>query len=295
MGGLFRMVLWLAQWVSPAWAWRLSGVMAWLMDKLGSSAMHITDINLQLCFPELSDTERAALRHRSLRHMALLFFEFAQIAHWPTDKLMGRVKEFQGKELLDAATAKGEPVLLLVPHFGNWEMLSACLGSQYGFAALYDPPKIKSLESAIVDGRQRFTGEMYAIGTGGIRSLLKAMRQGTPVLVLPDQVPDRSAGVYAPFFNHPALTMTLSHRLARKSQHIFIAAVERLDVGDLGYRFRIEPLQEDVADMDPEQFATVLNSAIEKLVRRAPEQYQWEYKRFKRPPGTYHTNVYRRQ
>ncbi len=297
MGWLLRLGLWLAQWASPVAAWRISGWLAGLFQRLDTDAAQTTRINVETCFPQLDENQRSALCRQSLQHMVLLFFEFAQLAFWPREKLLARITEVQGKEYLEEYAANRLGALVLVPHFGNWELFCAYLGAEYGFAALYDPPKISSLEPIILSARERFNGKLFAIGAAGMRSLLRSLQNGELVGLLPDQVPNREQGVYAPFFGHPALTMRLAHRLAVKSHdRVVIVGIERVaDSSGYHYRIHIEPLVEDPSGLDEQEFAAVMNRSIERLVLRAPAQYQWEYKRFKRPPEKGQPNIYRRQ
>ncbi len=297
MSQIVRFGLWLAQLPSAVMAKKLAGLVAWIMLIFDTDAAKVTRVNIDLCFPKLSEHEKKMLGKASLQNMALLVFEFAQMAYWSQERLMKQILEVQGEDLLKQAHASERGVLLLVPHFGNWELLCAFLGVNYSVAALYDPPKLRALEPAILGTRQRFGGELFAIDTAGMRSVLRTLKQGKLVAILPDQVPDRSAGVYADFFGHPALTMSLVHRLISKNNpHVIIAAVQRQATHDgYGYVARFESLIEPVDGLDASACASVLNRSIEQIVRRAPEQYQWEYKRFKRPPKPGTNNVYRRQ
>ena len=297
MGGLFRATLWIAQQFSPAAALRISGLIARLLYLFNTDPAQATKANLAVSFPDLPAAERAQLCRRSLQNMVLLFFEFAQMAYWPRERLLAQITEIQGKAQLDDLFSEQQGALILVPHFGNWEMFCLFLGHHYRFAALYDPPKIRSLEPVILKTRERFQGELFAINAAGMRNLLRSLYKGAMVALLPDQVPVREQGVYAPFFTQPALTMTLAHRLAQKSnQRVLMASMERVaDPEGYHYRLTVEPLVESTEGLDAQQFATVMNRSIERLVRRAPEQYQWEYKRFKRPPDARKNDIYRRQ
>lgn len=106
--------------------------------------------------------------------------------------------------------------------------------------------------------------------------------KGGVVAILPDQVPEPSAGVYAPFFGQPALTMTLAHRLIQRTQPtVLMAALLRTEEG---FELVVQQVAEQITDPDPKVSAEAMNAAIESLVQRAPAQYQWGYKRFKRPP-----------
>lgn len=297
MSQIVRFGLWLAQLPSPRLAYRLAAMVARILILADSDVARISRVNIELCFPELSDHKINMLVKDSLTNMVLLFFEFAQMAHWPEQDLMAQILKVEGEELIKQAHESDRGVLLLVPHFGNWELLCAFLGVNYSVAALYAPPKVAAIEPAILSTRQRFGGELFAIDTSGIRNILRVLKEGKLVAILPDQVPDRSAGVYADFFGHPALTMSLVHRLISKnSPHVIIAAVQR-EKTDHGYGYvaRFETLLDPLEGLDAQACAEVLNRSIERIVLRAPEQYQWEYKRFKRPPKLGRENVYRRQ
>ncbi len=295
IGSLLRGTLSIASRLSPRSTFRLADTFARLNLVCNGQTAQVTRTNLATCFPDLDEDALKARCRASLIHMALLFFEFAQLAHWPEKQLLGQITDVEGKGLADEAYAQGKGVLLLVPHFGNWELLCAYLGAHYQFAALYDPPKVASTGPVILEARQRFEGELYPIDTGGMRSLLRAIRDGKLIAVLPDQVPDRNAGVYAPFFGQPALTMTLVHRLMQSNKAtVLMGSVERrLHDAGIDYTLRFEALEETLSGVSPEEAAASINAAIEKVVRRAPEQYQWEYKRFKRPPQLGKFNIYR--
>lgn len=297
MSQIVRFGLWLAQLPSPRMATRLASLAARFLLIIDSDAAKISRVNIQLCFPHLSEREVSALVRESLTDMVLLVFEFAQMSYRSEQELMAQILRVEGENLLKQAYNSDRGVLLLVPHFGNWELLCAFLGLNYSVAALYAPPKVAALESVILSTRERFGGELFAIDTAGMRSILRVLKQGKLVAILPDQVPDRNSGVYADFFGHPALTMSLVHRLIDKTgPDVIIGSVQR-EKSDHGYGYvaRFESLVDSIEGLDAQGCAEVLNRSIERVVRRAPEQYQWEYKRFKRPPTGGRDNVYRRQ
>ena len=129
-----------------------------------------------------------------------------------------------------------------------------------------------------------------------MRGMLKEMKQGRLVLVLPDQVPARNAGEYADFFGQPALTMTLAHRLMQRTEpHVIMGSVQRTTIHpEIKYKLTFTPLP-DIDRPAPQPCAQDINAAIEQVVLEAPEQYQWEYKRFRRPQGARKNDIYRRQ
>jgi len=112
--------------------------------------------------------------------------------------------------------------------------------------------------------------------------MLKALRQGQSVGLLPDQVPPQGLGVWAPFFGREAYTMTLSARLAQQTgAAVLVAWGERLRWGR-GYKVHVRPLASDLP-ADPVQAASVINQAMERIIAERPQQYLWGYARYKQP------------
>ena len=254
----------------------------WLLIRCRADMARVTRINLSKCFPGLDACGLNALALESLSHTACLFFESGALAHWPGDRLRRLVVAESGRDQLEAGMASGG-VLLLVPHYGNWEFICFALG-RFEFAALYDPPRLRSLETPLRRARERFGGRVHPTDASGIRAIYRQLEHGGLVCLLPDQVPRVSGGVYAPFFEHPALTATFAHRLIERTRPtVLLGSARRVPNG---FSLTYEALDEACAD-SPQSFAQSLNRAIEDLVRRDPAQYQWEYKRFKRQPKGY--------
>ena len=147
--------------------------------------------------------------------------------------------------------------------------------SNYPISVLYRPPRKAWLAPLIDAGRARKNIRLAPTNMQGVRGLLKALKQGEAIGILPDQVPSAGEGEWENFFGKPAYTMTLVNKLAQSTgATVLMAFGERLPNG-AGYIIHIEP--EDVADG--------LNAAIERTIGRRPEQYLWGYNRYKTPRG----------
>lgn len=252
-----------------------------LAAKTEADAVRTTQANIDACFPDKTPLERNALVRESLTHTALIALEAGILWHWPLEKCQALWPEVSGSEFIEQAIAQGRGVLVLVPHFGNWEVLSLYLG-RWGYTCLYDPPRLRGLDRPIRNARARTGGKLLPIGSNGIRGVLKTLRAGGLVALLPDQVPDAAGGVYAPFFGRQALTMTLSWKLLRQTGAVpVMGAAAR--TGN-GFRIEFKNCEPGVSDEDPVVAATALNAGVEAMIRTHPSQYQWEYRRFKRPP-----------
>ncbi len=191
--------------------------------------------------------------------------------------------EVHGREHVEQAWREGRGVLYLTPHLGCFEV-SAQVAALWGpITVLYRPPH-KSWLAALAPARLRDNLRTAPATAAGMRPLLRALRNGEAVGLLPDQAPSAGEGVWAPFFGRDAYTMTLPARLAQLTgARIVFAFAERLPRGR-GYRLRLHALDGALPD-DPVLAAARINGEIEALVRSCPRQYLWGYKRYKVPAG----------
>lgn len=199
----------------------------------------------------------------------------------------------EGAELIDAALANGRGLLLLTPHLGAFEVCAQAYAERYGAAqpmtALYRPARQPWLREFEADARNRPGLVTAPASLAGVRQMIRALRRGETVGLLPDQVPPEGLGVWAPFFGQPAYTMTLAPRLVQQTGCAWLLMWgERLPRAR-GYRVHVvapsEPLPTGAADEAALQLAcaTALNREMERLIRRCPEQYLWGYHRYKQP------------
>lgn len=268
-------------WLSFAATQRLGKLVGDLVFLAGGRLKRTTYTNIAVCFPDLPANDLSRLVRASLQHTGRFAAEFGLI--WSRDdRWRGLITEVQGVEVIDDTLRSGKGVLVLVPHFGNWEILNLFLGARYGLTALYDPPRIASLDAIIRDGRTRTGSNLVPATARGIRSLYIALQQARVVGLLPDQVPHQAAGAYVPFFGRPALTMTLAYRLESKLAPRLVMGHARRLPNAAGFSLHFEGLSEMEGLMDARGSLTAMNGAIERLVNTDPAQYQWEYKRFKR-------------
>lgn len=102
--------------------------------------------------------------------------------------------------------------------------------------------------------------------------------------MLPDQSPSEGSGMFVPFFNEPTYTMTLVHGLAKRSDAVIVFSFALRVKGGFHLHFINAP--KDIYSEDVATSVRALSQGVEEVIAYAPEQYQWEYKRFKhRPPG----------
>ena len=294
---LLELLIWCLSRLPEASAVAMSQRIARVLIASKAEAARIARINIALCFPDLPENDRQHMCKGSLANSVLLAYEFARLRFADQASIQKKIVKVDGAELLSEAWQQDQGVLLLTPHLGCWEVLGAYLGESYPVSALYDRPNLAALEKIILDMRQRFGATMHAISGAGLRNIIRAMRKGHLVVLLPDQVPDyQSGGAVAPFFEQDAFTMLLAQRLLQKSKAkvLMASAVRSLDSNGIAYHLMFCEAEPGILADDPEVHATALNASIEKLIGAHPEQYQWSYKRFKRLKKG-EANIYRRQ
>ncbi len=265
----------------------LGGMAGRLLAALPGRAALVTRCNLALCFPELTSAEQRALARRSLAETARMALELGRVWLGPIEETLALVREVEGDAHLEAALARGRGALLAVPHLGSWELLGLYLASRWPMTTLYRPPRAREMERFYRACRERTGARLVPAGPSGIRALVRTLRNGELVAVLPDQDPGRGAGVFVPFFGVAANTSVLISRLAAKcSAPVLFVWCERLPDAR-GFRVHFVPGGGEIAAGDVARAAQALNQGIEECIRTLPHQYLWSYKRFRfRPAGS---------
>ncbi|MDR9433704.1 MAG: lysophospholipid acyltransferase family protein [Spiribacter sp.] len=259
----------------------LGDATAWLSMRFNRPEAHIAQVNANLCFSDWPQARRQWLARAAMRENAKGLFELAAVWRWSPERVLGKVQMIEGAEVIDEAMAEGKGMLVIAPHHGAWEVLQMWLARRVPLHALYRPPRWSELEALLNRGRSRSGATFWPAKPAGIRALFKVLKAGEAVGVLPDQSPP-GEGVFVPFFGHPAKTMTLFGKLAKRTgAPVIIGWAERLPQGQ-GYRLHWHRVTEAVDHNDPEQAAAAMNREIERVVLERPEQYQWTYRRFLR-------------
>ncbi len=188
-------------------------------------------------------------------------------------------------DVVHAALAENRGILYLTPHLGCFEITARYLASHFSqpITVMYRPPRQATLAPLLEHARDMPGMKAVPANMQGVREFVRALRRGEAVGMLPDQVPSGGDGVWAPFFGKQALTMTLAGRLAAQTGvSVILVAGERLPRGE-GWKLHFVRLAEPAADEPPGGFERRLNTAMEDLIRRFPEQYLWSYNRYKIP------------
>ncbi|MEX1166955.1 MAG: lysophospholipid acyltransferase family protein [Hydrogenophaga sp.] len=194
---------------------------------------------------------------------------------------------WQGKEHIEAAYDAGKGVIFLTPHLGSFEMIGQAWGQDFGkahgnFTVLFRPARKAWMAGLVANSRNRPGLATVPTNLSGVRQMIKALRKGEAVGLLPDQVPPDGMGLWTPFFGKDAYTMTLAARLhAQTGATVLVGFGERLPWGR-GYKLHISPLKQVLSE-DLVFAVAQMNDEMEALIRSCPTQFLWSYGRYKAP------------
>ncbi len=256
---------------------RFLGKITW---KLSKKNKHVTLTNIEKCYPDLSEIQKTSLAKKSMNAAIMNMMELGRL--WDKKlEVNDIVDNVYGIESFEKALAQGKGLLLAAPHMGNWEVLNLVLARFDKFAFLYKPPGDKNIEKILVDFRGKSKALQIEANLKGVRKIMIHLKDKGFVAILPDQRPKGGQGVFAPFYGIPTYTMTLFSKLAVKTKvPVFFAYALRTEKGfDVFFEESGEEIHSNLEDS-----VAYMNRKIQSIVDKAPEQYQWTYKRFSIQP-----------
>jgi KDO2-lipid IV(A) lauroyltransferase len=268
---------WLSRW-PLAWLHAVGAALGWATWALSPSYRRRLAANAALAGIGAAD------RRRAVAEAGRMAAEVPWLWFMPEGERLGERVRWQGQAVIEDALAAGRGLLLLTPHLGSFEVAARAAAERYAvpMTVLYRPARKAWLRRLEETARARPNMATAPASLAGVRQMLRALRRGEMVGLLPDQVPPLGQGVWAPFFGKPAYTMTLAARLAQQTgAAVGLAWCERLPAGR-GYSIHLAPLDQALPD-DDVAAAAVINASMERAIRALPSQYLWGYNRYKSP------------
>ena len=274
---------WLARW--PLWVLHACGALAgWLAYALSPTYSRRLRENAALAGVSV------AARRASVAEAGRLVAELPRLWLRPRGQPIEDPVHWEGEALLERLLDEGRGLVLLTPHMGSFEVAAQAYAERYGarqpMTVLYRPARKPWLRTLEETARARPALATAPATLPGVRQMLRALKRGETLGLLPDQVPPAGMGVWVPVFGRPAYTMTLAARLVRQTgAAVAVLWCERLPRGG-GYVVHVMPLPEPLPESgDDEAAAAAINRSMEAVIRLKPSQYLWGYHRYKTPRG----------
>lgn len=254
-----------------------------LLSLFPSKIRQTAKVNLALCFPELSLLEQQTLLRKNFISLGIGVMETA-LAWFAPEKKLINLGHIKGLEYVHQALAKGKGAILISPHFTTLQIAGRLLSLKQPFAVVYRRQKNPVINYVTERSLKKYYCQMIA--RGDLRGMLRCLAQNIPVWYTPDVDAGLRNSVFVPFFGVQAATITATARLAKRSGAGVIAAFFYRREDFSGYDLVGEPMPENFPGENLIKDTEQVNQILERGIRKKPEQYIWQYKRFKtRPTG----------
>lgn len=284
-------LMWLMSRLPLGLQWRIGKVIGELAYRLIPRRRHITEVNIRLCFPELSAPEQQTLVRKAFQSNGIGIMEIG-LAWFRDPKDYLPATTVHGLEHVDSALAKGNGILLLGGHYSTLD-LGGSLVTEFIKADVMQRDHNNPLMNAVMTrARERRYG--VALDSKNLRGLLKQLKQNRIVWYATDQDYGRKDIVFAPFFGVPAGSITATSRIAERSGCAVVPFSHFRREDQPGYDIYFHPPLDNFPSGDDMADATLVNHTIEQEIRRHPDQYLWMHRRFKTRPSKDDPDLYRK-
>jgi KDO2-lipid IV(A) lauroyltransferase len=260
--------------------WRWAERLGWLYVNGDPVFREVLFTNLRLCVAR-DDAECMRLARRNVTETFFSWLDRFRV--WELTAAQTRHEiSLDGMEHLDRH--RGQPVVLLCPHFLSMEAAIQRLALEVRTVALYRPAADRGFEAMRCKARSRFNAQILVDATAPLLPVVRQVAAGMPLFVLPDLDGGEAAHEFVPFFGTPAATARTVAWFARRLCATVIPFTCHRTNGD-HVRAQLHPPLNAPWE-DERQALAMVNQFIEGQIAHYPEQYWWAHPRFAtRPPG----------
>jgi KDO2-lipid IV(A) lauroyltransferase len=278
--GLF----WLLGKTPPGFGFAVSRPLGWLLHRAMRGRRRIAERNIERCFPDRTEQERAHLLQAHFRGLARMLFETCWTWSMP-DHRFQQLTRTEGLEHARRALASGKGILAISHHTTCLEIGGRMAGSAFpDSAGMYRPLKNPVIEWYQTRARRRYSERM--ISKRDMRTAIRYLRKGGYLWYAPDQDFGAKRSVFVPFFGIQTATLEATGRLIEMTNCVVLPMFPEFDPDRRCYTLHIHPPMDDLPSDDIVNDLARINEIMEQEVRRVPEQYWWIHRRFKtRPEG----------
>ena len=244
-----------------------------------SSAYKVTLRNLEMAYKHLDQVELEQLAEESFIESILSGHETIKSWSKPIHISGKNIFRIENNYLLNRYIDEGNGVAVIAIHNRSVDMLLKWINTKCETTTLYKKVKIKALDRFVRKQREGKNNNVYETTMTGVRKIFQAYKANKTICIAADQVPQEGMGEYIKLFNIDAYTTTLASSLVHKTQKpaVFIC-LNSFENNKLGVT--IKPCRKDIYNESKHKLS--LNKSIESLININPEDYSWEYKRYKK-------------
>ncbi|MFN3234969.1 MAG: lipid A biosynthesis lauroyl acyltransferase [Gammaproteobacteria bacterium] len=244
-------------------------------------AKTVAKINIEHCFPEYSSQEQKAFLKKNYESLGIAVFETC-LARWASDRRLKKMLCLKGVDVLEKLFSESQGVLMVVPHMLTLELAGRLISMRFPFSAFYRPHKKPFIEFLNQKYLKKHFKNLYP--RNHIKSAISGLREGDKILFLPDIDAGRKHSVFVPFFGVSTASVTTTPGLVKLGKALLVSVtLYRRDDGK-GYVVQFSKPIENYPAGEIQNDVSLINQELEKAIRFKPEQYLWQYRRFKTRP-----------
>jgi Kdo2-lipid IVA lauroyltransferase/acyltransferase len=265
-----------------SWLRALGAALGWVLYVVVPSRRKVVQINLALCFPQLTAQQLQRQVRQTFVYFAQAWLDRGWLWHAPPAILLQRLRITGALEELEGQA----PTVLFAPHFvgldAGWTALTQQIPRT--FNTIYTDQENDASDAWILQGRQRFASAHLFGRVEGVKPLVAGLRRGEPLYLLPDMNFGPEESVFVPFYGVSAATVPSLPRFARFGRAKVVPVLSRMT--DKGYEIEVLPAWQDYPSQDVTADTALMNMRLQSYIDTMPAQYYWVHRRFKdRPDG----------
>ena len=253
----------------------LGGQLGSILLFISPQRKNITQINLQLCFPEKTQIELEKMVKEVFKDIGKGLIETG-IAWWKSDRFIDKL--ITKKTDFEQLDSNNEGCLILLKHSTHAELDIRIISRLLRVGGMYKTQTNKVMNYLMIKARNK-----YLIGTVTNRQTRRGLtwlRNGLKFLYAADQDYGAKGSEFVPFFGIQAATITLPSDLFKKGTRVYFFNVIRVNSS---YEITLSEFSQQT---DKDGFLNEMNNFYQKAILETPTQYFWMHRRFKtRPEG----------
>ena len=235
--------------------------------------------NILKAFPNINENEIITISKKMWCNYGRILAEYVFIKDFRNNNLKDHL-QIEGQDILDKIKENNETVIFISGHFNNFELMAMHIEkSGINLAAIYRPLNNKFLNFIMEKIRKKYICKnQIKKGFSGTKQLLSFFKNGSSIALMIDQ--RVSQGIKSNFFEREALTTTIPAQFVKKFNcKIVPIYIERIE--DINFKLTIQNPIKYSDNQTIEAITLDLNSLLEKMILKKPEQWIWSHNRWK--------------
>ncbi len=258
--------------------------LAWLIYIFDKKHRKIIKTNLDFAYGKnMDEKEKERITKKCYKNLVYFLADFIENQGITKEKLAKKIT-FENEEILKNALKNGEKIILITAHYGNWELIALSMGAFFGkLTGVGRALESNHLDDILKKNREQFNIQMLK-KNGAMKGMIQALKKGRILGLLVDQNTADKEGVLINFFGKKARQSHSTALLARKFDAVIVPAFITTDdykKYKITFYDKITPIKSNDIDKDIKKLTQKQSDAIEKAIRKKPDEWFWFHKRWK--------------